>query len=105
MLEHLVHSEPEGGVRPPLPQEAGWTDLLGRGDDLTKLSGSLTEGVIGVGPFKNVFKIFHHRTELDCTVPLSIYCLRLGSALQVIASLVVNNLRKFVFSADNLNLT
>ncbi len=58
MLEHLVHSEPEGGVRPPLAKEAGWTDLLGRGDDLTKLAGSLTESVIGVGPLRNVFRYF-----------------------------------------------
>ena len=67
MLEHLVHSEPEGGVGPSLPQEAGWADLLGRGDDLTELARSLAKGVIGVRPFRNDVKIFLHRTEHYCT--------------------------------------
>ena len=50
MLEHLVHSEPEGGVSPSLPQEGGGADLLGGGDDLTKLTWPLTKGVIRVWP-------------------------------------------------------
>ena len=50
MLEHLVHSEPEGGVSPSLTKEGGGADLLGGGDYLTKLTGPLTKGVIRIWP-------------------------------------------------------
>ena len=46
-----------------------------------------------------------HIFFLTLPLPLSVsFFLQLRSALQVITSFVVNNLRKFVFRADNLSL-
>ena len=88
-------------MRSPVAHEGGWVDLLGRGNDLIELARLLTNGVIRVGPEYLCSRILS--LLLLIRLPLSIFFL-LRRALQVIASFVVNNLRKFVFSADKLNL-